>query len=52
MSLNIKNTNSNEIENENKQLSAQKGGMKILQLLISKKQEKEELEKKERRNIY
>ena len=51
MSLNIKNTNSNEIENENKQLSAQKGGMKILQLLISKKQEKEELEKK-KEEIY
>ena len=46
MSLNIKDNNSNDLENENRQLSAQKGGMKILQLLISKKQEKEELEKK------
>ena len=51
MSLNIKHNNSNEIGNENKQLSAQKGGMKILQLLISKKQEKEELEKK-KEEIY
>ena len=41
-----------ELENEKDRLiSSQKGAMKILQLLISKKQEKEELEKK-KEEIY
>ena len=41
----------NQKENKEKELSAQKGAMKLLQLLISKKQEKEEKEKIKEENL-
>ena len=54
ISLNNKDNIDEEIEKDKekeRQLSSQKGAMKILQLLITKKQEKEEIEKVNEENL-